>query len=307
MTNGQAPAGWYPDGNDESIVRYWDGAAWTQHTSPAVASNAESTVTQPVVETPSVAAPSHLVADTSGSPSSTSTQSGNFWQRLSTGWKVGIGIAAALLVITAVSSSGEEEGTKASFVKSEPSATESSTPEVTETTEAPTPTPTPKPKPKPAGYGDQPADQRAVIKLIQSARTEYENADNSLQQGVALSNRDKKICAILGDGRVTNWTGQVYNLDSNGDGKGILGINIEPNTQLQTWNNAFSDAGDNTLIEPGPLLDRIANLKKGQVVRFSGKVLPELGEDSCFNNPRFTKDGKISKPLMIFRFSDVQG
>ena len=30
------PAGWYPDPNGEG-QRYWDGAAWTEHTAPAAA------------------------------------------------------------------------------------------------------------------------------------------------------------------------------------------------------------------------------------------------------------------------------
>ncbi|MGC0252414.1 DUF2510 domain-containing protein [Pseudactinotalea sp. Z1748] len=29
------PAGWYPDHHDASLLRYWDGAQWTQHTHPA--------------------------------------------------------------------------------------------------------------------------------------------------------------------------------------------------------------------------------------------------------------------------------
>jgi hypothetical protein len=28
------PAGWYPDGSDTAMQRYWDGTAWTQHTAP---------------------------------------------------------------------------------------------------------------------------------------------------------------------------------------------------------------------------------------------------------------------------------
>ena len=29
------PAGWYPDPDDASIQRYWDGSAWTEHTNPS--------------------------------------------------------------------------------------------------------------------------------------------------------------------------------------------------------------------------------------------------------------------------------
>lgn len=28
------PAGWYPDGNNPNLLRYWDGSNWTPHTHP---------------------------------------------------------------------------------------------------------------------------------------------------------------------------------------------------------------------------------------------------------------------------------
>ncbi len=31
----QTPSGWYPDPEDASQQRYWDGAAWTEHRAPA--------------------------------------------------------------------------------------------------------------------------------------------------------------------------------------------------------------------------------------------------------------------------------
>ena len=31
------PPGWYADYADESLLRYWDGAQWTEHTHPATA------------------------------------------------------------------------------------------------------------------------------------------------------------------------------------------------------------------------------------------------------------------------------
>ena len=98
-------------------------------------------------------------------------------------------------------------------------------------------------------FGAQPRDEREVVDLIENARREYDAANHDLQRDAALAERDERICALLGDGRVEDWTGKIYEIDSNGDGKGIIGINIEPNTQVTTRGSAFS--ADNTLIPPG--------------------------------------------------------
>jgi uncharacterized protein (AIM24 family) len=48
------PADWYPDHSDPSLLRYWDGTAWTEHTAPAP-------TPAPVAEAP--AAPDVVVSD----------------------------------------------------------------------------------------------------------------------------------------------------------------------------------------------------------------------------------------------------
>jgi hypothetical protein len=40
MTQAQPPAGWYPDPQDATQQRYWDGTAWTGHTAAAGGSGA---------------------------------------------------------------------------------------------------------------------------------------------------------------------------------------------------------------------------------------------------------------------------
>ncbi|WP_327389841.1 DUF2510 domain-containing protein, partial [Mycolicibacterium stellerae] len=35
MTTPPTPAGWFPDPEQAGQLRYWDGAAWTEHRSPA--------------------------------------------------------------------------------------------------------------------------------------------------------------------------------------------------------------------------------------------------------------------------------
>ena len=154
-----------------------------------------------------------------------------------------------------------------------------------------------------APFGEQPRDEREVVQLIEDGRREYDAANHDLQRDAALVDRDERICAVLGDGRVEDWTGRVYEIDSSNDGKGIIGINIEPNTQVTTRGNTFST--DDTLIPPGPLLDRVTELEEGQVVTFSGRFVPD-DDGPCFTNPRITQSQSIDKPLMVFRFSDVR-
>lgn len=38
-----SPAGWYPDPADPSLLRYWDGEAWSPHVAPAFSESATST------------------------------------------------------------------------------------------------------------------------------------------------------------------------------------------------------------------------------------------------------------------------
>lgn len=154
-----------------------------------------------------------------------------------------------------------------------------------------------------APFGEQPQDQRAVVELIEDGREEYDAANHDLRRDAALADRDERICAVLGDGRVEDWTGKVYEIDSSSDGHGIIGINIEPNTQVTTRSSAFSD--DDTLIPPGPLLDRVTELEEGQVVTFSGRFVRD-DDGPCFVNPRLTQSQRIDKPLMVFRFSDIR-
>jgi len=48
--------GWYPDGSETNILRWWDGNQWTEHTAPGPDS-AQPTAAQPAVAEPAVAQP----------------------------------------------------------------------------------------------------------------------------------------------------------------------------------------------------------------------------------------------------------
>ncbi|MET0432958.1 MAG: DUF2510 domain-containing protein, partial [Cellulomonas sp.] len=50
MTEAQPlpPAGWYPDGVTPAVLRWFDGAAWTEHTAPDPAAQAAAPPAAPV-------------------------------------------------------------------------------------------------------------------------------------------------------------------------------------------------------------------------------------------------------------------
>ena len=62
MANGQTPAGWYPDpAGDTSLIRYWDGHAWTAQTQPMVQPGQLSGIGAPPVTPQPVYAPGQAI------------------------------------------------------------------------------------------------------------------------------------------------------------------------------------------------------------------------------------------------------
>lgn len=291
------PAGWYPDPDSASQLRYWDGAAWTEHRSPAAPNAAQ-------------AAPAPSPADqvVAGGAPSRSLKSRR-------GLKIGGGILAALFVIGLMGDGGEEDPAPAS--SSAPAVEDADTdvadqpagdvqPAVDES-EEPKPEKVEPAKAEPPAnpYGPQSKQQEKFLQFVTTAQGEAEDADNDLQRGAALSTRNESICQLIGSGKVQNWTGEIVDLDANGEGKGILGIELADNVVVTTWNNAFSDIGDETLIEADTkLFSDAVSMEEGQIAKFSGEFVESMG-GPCINDSRMTLGGSLEDPSFIFRFSDI--
>lgn len=306
MNNNHAPAGWFADPEQPGQLRYWDGSQWTEHRAPAPAA-------APPVAVPGPAPVAAAASD--GTPNR---------GRRGTWWQWGLGVLAVLMVIGALSddeTADTEPASRDVVAQDAPADSDDTVVEADEEAEpaddevveevAPAeekkaePKPKPAPKPKPVGP-KVPALQKTFLNAVTTAQDAAENADNDLQLGAALSTRNKTICSAVGRGSVRGWVGEVSELDANGEGKGILEIELADDVHVGTWNNFLSDIGDETLIEPGPLFDKIIALEEGQQVRFSGQLVDEMGGDPCINDSRMTLYGKVSDPAFIFRFSDVR-
>jgi hypothetical protein len=155
--------------------------------------------------------------------------------------------------------------------------------------------------PPPAPSVPIPSDQAG---FTAAARTAYKSAANELAAGGVRNNRQQAICRVVRDQSASGWIGKISQLSSNGDGKGVLRIEIAPDIHVATWNNAVSDIGSNTLIDPNSsLFKSLASMKRGDVVRFSGRF--SSSNVDCVQEKSVTLAGSMTDPVFTMRFTSV--
>lgn len=182
----------------------------------------------------------------------------------------------------------------------EPSAT-------AKATQKPIATPKPSPATPPIAatpYGTYPANEAQFLNIFDGAKTAYVGAQTDLQRSQILANRATAMCALMTGGHVDNWVGKIHDIGANNDGFAYVEVEIAPSVAVQTWNNAFSDTGDNTLIKPEQaFFQTLVPMKTGTKITFSGDFLQESG--SCLKKANLTETFYGIDPNFIFRFSNV--
>lgn len=265
--------------------------------SAKVASNSEKTESQPVATVPLASKESEV------------EDSRKWWEKKRFAFPI-IGFVAFAVISNVISPDmggsdsidNSEEQVQTNSAPAEPEAT-SETPSTQEAAESETPAA--EPKAESVGPSEGPDDQRQFVSTFQSAIDDYNEASTELQAANALNVRDAELCTITSQGQVDDWIGVVESVGANGDGKGVLAIKIAPDLVLKTWNNAFSDIGDGTLIEPSSdLFDKVLPLEGGETVRFSGRFVG--GSNHCLKESRLTDRGRATDPDFIIKFRAVQ-
>jgi hypothetical protein len=151
---------------------------------------------------------------------------------------------------------------------------------------------------------EMPDDEADVVQIVNAAISRYKTGQNEMQKGAARPMRAQAICNVLPRRHASNWIGTVNRLSTNGEGKGVLYIQIAPDIYVKTWNNALSDMFDKTLIDPQTSLFRtVSQLHEGQKVRFSGDF--PASDTDCFEEPSLTLGGSITEPEFVIRFESV--
>ena len=156
-----------------------------------------------------------------------------------------------------------------------------------------------------AKANQMPDEQRRFIDIVVGSQSKERAAANDMQKGGIKADRDKALCAALPQMQVQNWVGALGTISANSDGFGILSVEITKDVFVTTWNNAFSDMIEKTLIQPGtPLFNTASQLKKGSRVKFSGMFFRASGID-CLREGSLTLSGKLQSPEFIFRFQSL--
>lgn len=153
-----------------------------------------------------------------------------------------------------------------------------------------------------------PAAQQAMTDAVAQGRVDAEDAETDLQRANVINVRSDSMCETVPDGAVQEWVGTVVTVDANGEGKAVVVVSIEDDIEIGTWNNAFSDISDNTLIEQGtPLYEAALALAPGDTVTFSGTLKSGTeGNDECYYASNLTETMSIDSPDYIITFSDLQ-
>lgn len=205
-------------------------------------------------------------------------------------------IPLAIFVIAIGASTSEESSVETVTSPTNSSVSEEATKTVVES----------EPETLPVGeFGNYPPEQQRFLEIVEAAKTEIDNAETDLQESVALRNRDKALCAELSANKASNWTGIIKTVGANGEGKAYVDIEIADRIRVQTWNNAFSDIGDNTLIPTSSkFFNDLVAMAEGDLVTFSATFL--RGSNSCLKKGNLTDVFYGISPEFIVRFNDIK-
>jgi len=152
-------------------------------------------------------------------------------------------------------------------------------------------------------FADQyPLSQLKLVVASFNGQVNFNEATNKLAKGATRPARKRELCNLLGG--YNAWIGQVSKLDSNNEGKGVLGVMIANDVFLRTHNNAFSDMRAKTLLEPGTaIFEKAITLKRGDIVQFNGYTARD--KTDCIDEQSITLKGSMQEPNYTFKFVDI--
>jgi hypothetical protein len=157
----------------------------------------------------------------------------------------------------------------------------------------------------PAIVDIRPEEQRQFEDVVATYSQQFDKAQNELQESTYRRDRMNAIKALNINSQVNDWTGTLYTLGTNSEGKAHITIRLNNNLSVGTWNNAFSDIGSNTLISmDSDLYKALYDMKTRQKVRFSGTFV--RSDTDYFRETSLTIRGAMKNPDFLMQFSSVE-
>lgn len=141
------------------------------------------------------------------------------------------------------------------------------------------------------------AEQQAFLSLIEQSRAKISEAPNSLAASEELRQRDTSLAEFA---NVVGWQGVVLGVQKMQE-KGGISIDLGGANVVAGVHLAYEL---DTLISPenAKLFAEILNLKRGDLVVFSGRFVEKNGLVVVLN---YTGAGSVSSPKFLFEFSEI--
>ncbi|MBQ3358393.1 MAG: DUF2510 domain-containing protein [Microbacterium sp.] len=249
------PAGWYPNPDDPTQVRYWDGAQWTLSTAPAVApapAPAAETMVLPTTGNATFApppAPAFEAQPAALAPVRPSS---------SKKWLIGGAIAAGVIVVGSVGAA-IGSGNRTDAAPEASTAPVISTPSTEPVVEEPSATPTPTPQPVVVEVVD-------AVAFRAQAGSHLDDMQKDLDDIVTTVNEDGFWRLLSNSGELAFNLGQLEALD--------VPANVAETwpaalTGLETSLDALTDA---ISTQDGPTIIAAVDAVRGQVESSRGVV-----------------------------------
>jgi hypothetical protein len=160
-----------------------------------------------------------------------------------------------------------------------------------------------------------PPEQRALTRLLSQYNDREASAPNDIQRKKIEPEFRKAFCAKIPTGDVSGWIGSVNDIDDDAPNKGIrLMLEVSTNdlssgafgVELSLGNRyAYGVDEENTqphsptgIAVGSPLYDKVAMLRPGDTVVFSGAFIPYTSPEACYSND--------TTYFALFRFSSIR-
>ncbi len=145
----------------------------------------------------------------------------------------------------------------------------------------------------------RPSEEQKFINIIDKYADLYKKAPNIVAKSKVWRDRDAELDneKIMGK-KISDWVGTVKNLGMNSEGNGVLIIAVTNNIFVKTYDDAFSDGQNGTLIpQDSSLYQSLVKLAKGGQVKFSGTLLKSADTKESVG---------MTRPSYIVKFTSLE-